>query len=727
MAVTGERFELVTVGAAMATAAAAVTVLLVVLPGVAAAQEPTGQEQRIDELGLSVSVGYDGRATGSSWQPVTVALEPARPLAGTLSVTSTGNWGPAVETLPVEVAAGSRKVYRFLVPSGSIRLGLEEDGQEPLAVRPPGRGNSAEYLVGLLGTTESDLPPLRSEFIGQSGAWVFVDPAWAEQSPLALEPLGTLVADVAALQALSPRARANLAAGVARGTDLVVVGEQVDLRELGLPWDTPDDAWQLTAPDLTGRGVRTRGAIATASPAGYGRVFTTAVRPGEAGLGRSGELWSMLTQPNPRHGEDQTEYRIAQVPHQFGRLLAEQGRSAPALPWLGAFVAVYVLVVGPVNGVVLSRMGRRELAWATVPMVTVIFTAGAFMGATTGRPPTGASARLLFWNGGAAGEFVAAGIRAATPGTRSLTLEGADWTVRPLLDTSRQAAVSQGTDTSVTMDLTALQLGAVAAWRAVEQRAPFTVTAVAGPQGVDVTVRNDSGRRLEDVVVRLASTSRSMPDLNPGEDQTVTVGGNRLPQDQAYRDPFEGLALDANGIAGPPQSLRAVLNSEFADGRPGMVWVSAVDPQADGARVTSGNERVTDHGAVLAVGSAVEQGQGLSPHTIQRVGFSTANGGYRPGPQAIEGVGEAFLRFRLPPGANLGLLRNQLDVSNQSGGPGRAELTVWDRADRQWVPAAAGLSDPRRVVSPLGEIWVRASGELFPFEYSARTVAGDRT
>jgi hypothetical protein len=672
---------------------------------------------------MTVAAGYDGRTAASSWQPVTVALEPARPVAATLTVGVGGNWGPVGETVRVEVAAGSRKVYRFVVPNGDVRVTIAESDAEPLTVRPPNAGSSAEFLVGLLGASASGLPPLRSELIGRSGAWVFVDHAWLEQSSFALEPLGTLVADVAALQELTPRGRANLAAGVAAGTDLVIVGEVVDPKALGLPWTVPDDAWRLDGADLGGADVPV-GTVAWAFPAGYGRIVTTPVRPGDPGLGRSGELWSQLTQPNPRHGDDQTDYRVAQVPHQFTRLLAEPGGNAPALPWLGAFVAAYVIVVGPVNGVLLSRMRRRELAWATVPMVTVIFTLGAFLGATSGRPPTGAAARLAFWNDGAGAEIVAAGVRAATPGTRVLQLDGADWTARPLIDNGKQGIVSRGTDTTATLDLTALQLGGVAAWRALDTAAPMDVEATAMPEGVEVVIRNTSGRPLEEVAVRVATASRTIALLAPGAVETVTLGGNRLPVASAYRDPFEGLPLDQNGVVGAPLSLRAVLNTEVADGRPGLAWVSAVDRTGPGVAVRSGAEEVTDHGSVVAVGARIAQGEGLSPYTIERASFSTANGGYRPGPAAIEGAGEAFLRYRLPPGADPTLLTNDLERGEQSGG--RPELTVWDRIDRQWVPAGAALSDvdPDRLVSPLGEVWVRASGELFPFEFSGRTIAG---
>lgn len=47
--------------------------------------------------------------------------------------------------------------------------------------------------------------------------------------------------------------------------------------------------------------------------------------------------------------------------------------SVPALPWLVSGIALFVLLVGPVNFFVLRRTGRPELAWVTIPTASVVF------------------------------------------------------------------------------------------------------------------------------------------------------------------------------------------------------------------------------------------------------------------------------------------------------------------------------------------------------------------
>ncbi|HEY7565513.1 MAG TPA: hypothetical protein VIA81_11370 [Acidimicrobiia bacterium] len=51
----------------------------------------------------------------------------------------------------------------------------------------------------------------------------------------------------------------------------------------------------------------------------------------------------------------------------------------PGLPWLFGAVVGYAVLVGPVNFLILRRLGRRELAWITVPLLSVVAVAGFWM------------------------------------------------------------------------------------------------------------------------------------------------------------------------------------------------------------------------------------------------------------------------------------------------------------------------------------------------------------
>jgi hypothetical protein len=83
--------------------------IVCVLSGIVAAPAAAQQDAAdvLTELGLSVDIGFDGRGQDGTWQPVSVTMEPARPVAGTLTVTSASTG--ASESIAVEVAAGSQR------------------------------------------------------------------------------------------------------------------------------------------------------------------------------------------------------------------------------------------------------------------------------------------------------------------------------------------------------------------------------------------------------------------------------------------------------------------------------------------------------------------------------------------------------------------------------------------------------------------------------------------
>lgn len=51
----------------------------------------------------------------------------------------------------------------------------------------------------------------------------------------------------------------------------------------------------------------------------------------------------------------------------------------PSATLLFAFLFIYVLAVGPVNYLALKRMGRRELAWFTIPALIILFSGAAYL------------------------------------------------------------------------------------------------------------------------------------------------------------------------------------------------------------------------------------------------------------------------------------------------------------------------------------------------------------
>ena len=89
------------------------------------------------------------------------------------------------------------------------------------------------------------------------------------------------------------------------------------------------------------------------------------------------DQWGALLRDTPPLGLVRTDPGF--VPSS-GSLVAAAtaGREAsvPALPWLLIGIALFIVLVGPVNFLLLRRAGKPEWAWATVPVLSVVFVAG---------------------------------------------------------------------------------------------------------------------------------------------------------------------------------------------------------------------------------------------------------------------------------------------------------------------------------------------------------------
>lgn len=734
--------------AALALAALLVPILGLPSRAAADATEAPSEQPAGGELGLEVVLGYGGAVTNAAWMPVEVSLEPLRPLAGRLEVVVEGDGaGPVTSTRLIEVAATSLSRYRFLTPPGRVTVRLVEPDREPVAVQLRRPVTSSEYLVGALGALPASAPPLRQEASGRTGTWVPVDPAWLAE-PQALAPLGALVAPVSGLEALPSDAAANLAAAVVAGTDLVVVADRdgpIDLAALGLPAAlavtatsatpaTPPqgplralavegEAWTMTAAEVVD-GADPALTVAAAAAAGRGRVTVVGAEPGAGALGGSGALWSAVS--GPPIGTAASDWDLSRSPWQISRLLADEDAGVPAVPWLASFLLAYIVVVGPVNGVVLTRFRRRELAWVTVPVVTAVFTAAAFLGAVGARPAIGVSARLAYWVDGVGTEAALVGVRNPTPGVREVSLPGQGWRLQTLGGVERGATLGAGGDGRAELNLAALQLGGIVGTRRLAGTAPLEVEAVPGPQGIDVTVRNTSGEALEAVAVKLGTVSRSLGALEPGAEATLALTDTRLRVVNPYRDVLEGIRTGPSGNAAPPASLEALLRADLLDGNPGLVWAVGSSAAAS-TGASAGGSPAVDEGTLYAVAArpTLPASGEVSPFAVSRAFLRSPEADqYAPSPLAVEGSGPGVLRFRFPEGGRLEQLRS--DLGRTQGEP--ATLSIWEPGPRTWVPVeqafAEGGADPARFLSPLGEVYVRGVGAGGTFDFSGRSLSG---
>ena len=124
------------------------------------------------------------------------------------------------------------------------------------------------------------------------------------------------------------------------------------------------------------------GPLVVEGPYGAGRVTLLAFDPKVAlrnvVAGRDGMLARVLALPTFPEEQDRSYYGAGPL-DVAGDFVGEIPPMRPiSLSFLLLFMAAYVLVVGPLDYIVLKRLGRMTLTWVTYPLAIVIFSAIAY-------------------------------------------------------------------------------------------------------------------------------------------------------------------------------------------------------------------------------------------------------------------------------------------------------------------------------------------------------------
>ncbi len=171
---------------------------------------------------------------------------------------------------------------------------------------------------------------------------------------------------------------------------------------------------------------------------------------------------------------------------------ASAGREAavPGLSWLLLGIALFVLLVGPVNFVVLRRLRRPELAWFTVPALSVLFVAGFWLaGRAQVADAAVTSASIFVDRGETVTGRAGAVVQVATGGDRTLAFPDG-WQIAPAQGFGFASGVQDADDPqSITFNLQDLGVGAAEA--RVSGAEPLQLDVAVGEGGV-TTVTNSS-------------------------------------------------------------------------------------------------------------------------------------------------------------------------------------------------------------------------------------------
>lgn len=386
--------------------------LIVLISSIGMCAPAAAQEH---DLEMQVSIGFDGYCRTDGWCPVYVVLSnEGGDIEGKLRITQPSTLQVEEYARRVVLPAHSRKAYfaYILLESSPSRLVVQLMAEDNLLTSRQAAVswvNKDTRIYGVASGSPSALNFLVDAPAGLNVAVAHLDLEALPPDPLGWEELDLLVLNDVDTTVLGKERRRTLETWVAHGGHLIVGGGVGAARTAaGIADFLPvalggvrsvDTLWALGERD---------GASTAAGP--YA-VAETRLRDGESlieqddlillsrrayGMGKidflafnaelnpftrwepNAHLWNFIIGAGPARVRKFSIhrgriYRVREI------INAIPGLELPSTLYILAFMFVYTLLIGPLNYLVLRKLDRRDLAWATIPLLIVGFTIFAYL------------------------------------------------------------------------------------------------------------------------------------------------------------------------------------------------------------------------------------------------------------------------------------------------------------------------------------------------------------
>ena len=398
-------------------------------PALAQTTPPEGPVSMEASAGLANYV--DGR--GPVDLAVTIAAEVL--FAGTLEVRHSAS----LIVVPVEVPAGGEKTYHLVIPppvgSSSARMRLFATGSDQVVVSRSLQLRIAEEqaLVAVVGPPEV-VAAIDAATVAVTEADVIGTAVTLDRLAVGIDPARYLVLSPAI--EVPPATLAWLRAGGR------LVADEDEIGRLGLDLGAP-------TPDVD----------SVHYSVGSGRVLAV-----DDVSRLSSDEWSTLIKPGEMKFAPRDAWQSPDI-QMMGAATNAGDQRVPGLPWLLGAVVVYAVLIGPVNFTVLRRLGKRELAWLTVPALSVLALAGFWIAGRSQLQTTLVNHATVIVGGDATSARSAVALAVGAGGRRSVAVPD-NWRSYPAAVTGFDGALPTATipglvaeDGSYEFDLE--QLGAV--------------------------------------------------------------------------------------------------------------------------------------------------------------------------------------------------------------------------------------------------------------------------
>ncbi|HWQ15354.1 MAG TPA: hypothetical protein VNL77_21315 [Roseiflexaceae bacterium] len=559
---------------------------------------PARAQEEAPNLQVEVQAGYGGAYHAGEWFPVQVTIANDGPdLRGTLELTFPGQRSEQTFRRAIDLPRGSSKRFtldafsRLFARNAQVRV-LEGSAalvERTVTLTPV---DQDRFLIGVVSSDPTLLNSLSAlQLSGVSGVAVQHLPADAlPEHAAALRGLNALFLHDVDTAQLPPAQREALALWVSLGGQLVVSGGlggeraaagiapllpvrvggvgQGDLRPLeqlaGEPLTVPPDTATSAVQPLVGSQLIPPGApLLYRWRYGVGAVTfsafdLTALRgwPGEVAL------WGQVLQPitlfvpgaSARVNQTSLLQDVLQLP----------ALGLPSAGALLAFLLGYILIIGPLNYLVLRRIGRLEWAWLSVPLTVLVFSAGLYVVGFAGRGGASQLSQVAVVQAaeGQRRGFATAYVGLFSPRRASYTMGFPPGTL--ISETrgfdeapSRDAAVVGG-DEGVEVPDVLVDVGSV---RTLVAEAPVDVvlgiqSSIRDEQGtVRGEIRYDGPLVLEHAMVVRGVTFQELGTLAPGASHLVDLDG-------APRSFPWGVRLPESGLFNRRQLLNALFSGD---------------------------------------------------------------------------------------------------------------------------------------------------------------------
>jgi len=525
---------------------------------------------------FKAQAGLDGFAKSGAWVPVQVDVSNDGPDLSAQMVVVERSVLPGGSTQfvrPVELPRQShKKVFIYWAPSSATQVDVRLVAASTVLAEQTlrvTRLDSRQRLYGLFSSSPSSFNWLATIRAAGQNAWVAqlaVDdlPPQAE----ALASLDALIVHDADTGTLSSAQRDALRRWVERGGRLVVTG--------GPNWQRSTAGLADLLP-VTVSGVQRMDALDALARAGSqaltGPVLIAAssLREGEARVAQDGVpliaerqvgaghvdyiAWDPATEPlaswagNVAVWSSFLQAEGVRPPWNSGvkdntaaiqALSALPGAALPPAWQICGFLLLYVVILGPVNYLALSKLRRREWAWITVPLISLVFGGCAYLTGFQARGPIVTLHRLLIVQG-QAGQLegradALLGVFSPRRGSYDVqispdaSIKSGTLLAQPLRGSSPGGAsgdfvVEQGD--SLTLRRVRVDVGAMQPF-ALSLSAPLprlsanlTLDMTSSSAQLSGEVRNDGDVDLTDVVLLVGNDSQQLGDLKSGQKSSI--------------------------------------------------------------------------------------------------------------------------------------------------------------------------------------------------------------